>query len=148
MQRKPLTGAEPRPFAHFVNMNDPNAEAYFVSDIKGLEGGVWRWTGKKPTLQFFLETTSNLRLSVDYTVSGHTLKDTGPISIDVAINGQHFETLKHVTEGDQHVDKPVPPALLRERAVNQVSFAVTPFWTSPADGNILGIILTRAGFVQ
>ena len=148
IQRQPLTGVEPRAFTHFVNMNDANAEAYFVADIRPLEGSTWRWTGKKPTLQFYLDDTRKVRFTVDYTISNHTLKDTGPVTLTVTINGQPFHTIRHPKEGQFQIDKPVPAQLLKPQSINLVEIAVNPFWTSPADGNILGFILVRAGFVK
>jgi len=49
MQRKPLTGTEPSEFGHFVNLSDPNADAYIVHDSSpAVESSTWRWTRKRP----------------------------------------------------------------------------------------------------
>ncbi|MBI3473821.1 MAG: hypothetical protein HY013_20895 [Candidatus Solibacter usitatus] len=148
VQRKPLSPAEPRPFGHFVNMNDPNAEAYFIKDIATVAEGPWRWTGKRPELKFFLETVESLKFSLDYTIAEATFKSTGPVTISVFLNGKLLEKLRHATHGEQHFEKPAPPPLLRRNEVNQVALEVDKVWVSPTDGAQLGFILTRAGFVQ
>ena len=149
IQRKPLNPSEPRAFGHFVNMNDPNAEAYFVKDVSpNLEGGAWRWTGKRPELKFFLDSVDNLSFVMDYTIAEPTFTSTGPVNISIFINGQLLERLHEKTHGERHFSKPAPPALLRKKGVNVVAMEIDKVWVSPADRAVLGFVLTRAGFRQ
>ena len=88
MQRKPLGGTEPNPIGHFVNMGDLNATAYIVKDVAdGAEAGSWRWARKRPELRFFLETIENLRFTADLSIADTLLKETGPVTISIFING-------------------------------------------------------------
>ena len=76
MQRKPLTGTEASPVGHFVTMSDPNSDAYIVKDVSpAAEAGTWRWTGKRPELRFYLETTEHLNFKADFSIAvrGHIL---------------------------------------------------------------------------
>src|SRR3954453_14491931 len=119
MQRKPLTGTEPSAVGHFVTMSDPNADAYIVKDVSpASEAGSWRWTGKRPELRFFLESTENLNFKADFSIAETTLRETGPVTVSVLINGKLLDTLKYADAGEKHFDKPVPANLLRAKSVN------------------------------
>ena len=149
VQRKPLTGTEPHPIGNFVNMGDLNATAYIVKDVAdGIEAGSWRWARKRPELRFFLETIENLSYKADFSIADTLLRETGPVTISIFINGQLLDTLKYAEGGEKHFEKPVPPKFLRAKAMNFVAMEIDKVWVSKADGVILGFILTRAGFTQ
>jgi len=149
IQRKPLTGTEPSAVGHFVTMSDPNADAYIVKDVSpAAEAGSWRWTGKRPELRFFLETTEHLIFKADFSIAETTLRETGPVTVSVLINGHVLDTVKYVNAGEKHFDKPVPPDFLRLKSVNYAALEIDKFWVSKTDGAVLGFILTRAGFTQ
>jgi hypothetical protein len=149
VQRKPLGGTEPSAFGHFVNMSDPNADAYIVKDVSdAAEAGSWRWARKRPELRFFLETTEHLNFKADFSIAESTFRETGPVTISILINGKPLDTIKYAEPGEKHFDKPVPPKLLRAKSVNFATLEIDKVWVSKADGATLGFILTRAGFTQ
>jgi hypothetical protein len=149
MQRKPLSGTEPSPVGHFVTMSDPNADAYIVKDVSpAAEAGSWRWTGKRPEMRFFLETTEHLNFKADFSIAETTLRETGPVTVSVLINGKVLDTLKYADAGEKHFDKPIPANLLRAKTVNFAALEIDKVWVSKTDGAVLGFILTRAGFTQ
>jgi hypothetical protein len=149
VQRRPLSGTEPSPVGHFVNMSDPNAYAYIVKDVsEAAEAGSWRWARKHPELRFFLETTEHLNFKADFSVAESTFRDTGPVTISVLINGKLLDTIRCAEPGEKHFDKPVPAKLLRAKAMNFAALEVDKVWVSKTDGAVLGFILTRAGFTQ
>jgi hypothetical protein len=143
-QRKGAAAA--RPFGHFANMNDPRAANYFVADIGQLQGGLWRWTGKKPTLRYFLEETDGLSFVMDYTITGHTFRHTGPVTLTIALNGSVFDRLRCEKEGEAHYEKAVGAGWLNHNGVNEVSIEIDKMWVSPIDGAAFGFVLIRAGF--
>jgi hypothetical protein len=149
VQRRPLSGTDPSPVGHFVNMSDSNADAYIVKDIsEAAEAGTWRWTRKRPELRFFIETTEHLNFKADLSIAESTLKETGLVTISVFINGNLLETVKSAEPGEKHIDKPVPAKFLRPKSLNFVALEIDKVWVSKTDGAILGFILTRAGFTQ
>jgi len=149
VQRRPLSGTEPSPVGHFVNMSDANADAYIVKDVSDAsEAGSWRWVRKRPELRFFLETTDHLNFKADFSVAESTFRDTGPVNISVLINGKLLDTIPCAEPGEKHFDKPVPAKLLRAKAMNFAALEVDKVWVSKSDGAVLGFILTRAGFTQ
>ena len=131
-------------------MNDPNADAHLLRDISHFAegGGGWRWAGPRPRMRFYLETTHNLRLTLDFYIAEVTFKETGPITLSFLINGHLFDKVRYVGPGEQHYEKPVPEPLLRAGEENLVEIEFDRVWTSPDDGAKLSILLVRAGFVR
>jgi hypothetical protein len=149
IQRKPLTGAEPSPIGTFVNLGEPSADAYIVRDItEYVESSAWRWTRKRPELRFFLDSVERLKFKVDFSVADATLKDTGPVTISIFINGHRLDSVKFATAGRKEYEKPVPAAFLLPRSVNFAALEIDKVWVSKTDGAVLGFILTSAGFSE
>jgi len=149
VQRRPLSGADPSPIGHFVTMSDPDADAYIVKDVsQAAEAGSWRWTRKRPELRFFLDSTEHLNFKVDLSIAETTLRETGPVTISISINGNLLDTIRYADAGEKHIDKPVPEKFLRAKAVNFAALEIDKVWVSKTDGAVLGFILTRAGFTQ
>jgi hypothetical protein len=146
-QREPLTAGEASEAKAFVAMNDAGAESYFVKDIRGLEGGQWRWTGPEPTLHFVLDKVENWKILIDFAVAGATFKDTGPVNVTVHVN-DHLAAEEHYEEfGKKHIEEPVDPAWISAGGDTIVKMTVEPAWVSP-NNTRLGVILVRAGFVE
>jgi hypothetical protein len=148
-QRKPLSGAEPSPIGTFVNLGEPIADAYIVHDVAGyVESSSWRWTRKRPELRFFLDGTEHLKFKADLSIADATLKDTGPVTISIFINGHPLDSVKYAAAGRKQFEKPVPAAFLHPKAVNFVALEIDKVWVSKTDGAVLGFILTSAGFTE
>ena len=149
MQRKPLTGTEPNEVGHFVNLRDAGADSYIVRDISpAVEGSGWRWTGKRPELRFFLDAVDKLTFKAEFAVAEATIKDTGPVTVSVLINGNLLEKVYCAKSGERYVEKPVPAKFLRANAMNLVALEIDKVWIAPDDGAKMGFILSRAGFAQ
>jgi hypothetical protein len=149
IQRKPLTGAEPNELGHFVNMSDAGADAYIMRDVsEAVEGGAWRWTGQRPELRFYLDSVDKLTFKAEFAVAEATIKDTGPVTISVLINGNLLDKVHCEKSGEQYFAKPVPPKFLRANAMNVVALEIDKVWVAPGDGAKMGFILSRAGFAE
>ena len=146
VQRKPLAALDPYPFGAFIEMGSPRAEAYIVRDVAEPEGGQWRWTRKRPELQFYLDGIEGLHYTMDFSIADATFKDTGPVAIAISINGRPFDSLRFAKPGEHHYRKPVPAELLRAHAPNLVLMEIDKEWVSKSDGAVLGFILASAGF--
>lgn len=146
-QHEPLAEREVRSAKSFVAMNDPDAESYFVRDIRGLEAGQWRWSGAEPTFHFVLDETRNLKFLLEFAIAGATFKDTGPVSLTVVINDHVLGETRYNEPGDYVFEAPVDPAWLESGGDTLVKVTIDPSWTSP-DNTQLGVILARAGFVE
>jgi hypothetical protein len=147
IQRKALTGADPSPIGTFVKLGDAAADAYIVHDVADSpEGSGWRWARKRPELRFFLDSTERLKFKADFAIVDATLKDTGPVTISIFVNGHLLDTVKCPDSGRRQFEKPVPPEFLHPHAVNFAALEVDKVWVSKTDGAVLGFILTSAGF--
>lgn len=131
----------------FVAMNQMNAEMFFVRDIHSLQGGLWRWTGKKPTLRFRVPETGGLSFAADLVIPDVMFRVTGPVTVAVTVNGNLLDTVSY-TEGAKHFQKQVPAEWLHAGEESVVSLEIDRIWTPPQGGEPLGFILVRAGFVQ
>lgn len=130
-------------------MNDPAAESYFVSDISpGLEAGSWRWVYRRPELKFYIEDDSNLKFEMDFAIPEVTLKETGPVTLSVLINEKLLGKFRYDTQGQKHLERKVPPGMLKPKAINHVVIEPDKVWIAKQDGAALGFILSGAGFSE
>jgi hypothetical protein len=149
IQRKPLTGPEQVAFGHFVDMNDPNAEAYLIQDIsRTVEGGGFRWVYKRPELRFALSKSEHVRFVMDFAIPDVTMKQTGPVTVSFFINDKLLDKVRYDTPGEKHFEKPVPSGWLRTDTPTLVAAEIDKMYVAPEDGAKLGFVLTRAGFVE
>ncbi len=147
-QRQPIL-IEDRPRAQIIGMGDPSADLYIVRDISDtVEGGSWRWTFERPELRFWLESTANLKLSVDFQCSGLTLEKTGPVTISFFVNNRPLGSTLCAKAGAYHFEKAVPASWLDTAAPTSVAAQADKVWTAPSDGKKLGFILIKAGFIS
>lgn len=148
-QRAPLRPSQGTGLLPFVEMSAPEASDHFVKDISpALEAGTWRWTGPEPTLRFVLDRIQQPKLVVDFAVAAVTFRETGPVTVSFYVNGQLLDRVRYTAPGNKHFEEAVDPSWLQEGQETIVSMRVEPVWVSPTDGNRLGIILIRAGFVD
>ena len=150
VQRKLPTGAEPRAIGHFAEMGDPSSAAFIVRDVsEAIEGGSWRWARKRPELRFFLETIEGLNLRADFALSDVTMKETGPVTISVFVNGKLLDKIRCNEPGERHFLKPVPPQFLRAGDTNLVALEDRQGVRRQRRWRGVGIHLAaRAGFTQ
>ncbi len=134
---------------HFVAMNDPSADTYIVKDIAAsAEGGSWRWAHRRPELRFFVETDRDWKFEMNFSIPEATLKDTGPVTLSVLIDGKLLGRYRYDRHGEKHLLRPVPPGLLKAGAINSVAIEPDRVWISTLDGAALSFILSSAGFVR
>lgn len=149
VQRQPLAVSEPSFVGAYVDMSNPNADAYIVKDVSpAVEAGSWRWTSRRPELQFYLPAGKAFKFVMEFALAGTTFKETGPVTLTVRINEKVLDRFRFDTEGNHRLEKPVPPELLLPDALNRVSIEPDKVWVSKEDGAALGFILTSAGFQE
>ena len=146
-QRGFLAGTDPGQIGSFVDMIDPDADAYIVGDVTDeLEAGSWRWTRKRPELRFFLDSIERLNFQADFRVGESTFRDTGPVAVSILINGNLLATVKFDAAAEQHFVKPVPAKFLHAKSVNFAALEIDRLWASKSGASELGFMLARAGF--
>lgn len=149
VQRQPiLSDQAPMQAKRWVRMSDGEADAYIVSDIAKGDQSAWRWTGKRPTMRFYLTGTAGWKFSADFSIAEATFKDTGPVTLQFLANGQVVDTQRYDKPGNYKIEKAVPPSLLKANADNDVAIEIDKVWLSPSDGAKLGVLLTSLGFTR
>jgi hypothetical protein len=147
-QRTPLTVPRAGALGYFLSMADPNADAYLVNDVADRGPGTWRWAYAHPVLRFMVPDVARLKFAMDFSLPERTMRETGPVTLTITVNGQLLDRLRCEKAGEQHYAHEVPAGMLRVNAVNLVAIDPDPVWVSKADGGRLGFILSRAGFTE
>jgi hypothetical protein len=134
-------------FGEFILSANPAAEAYYIKDVKGLEGSAWRWTLVEPEFRFFLKTTKDRVFKLDLGINDTTFRDTGPVRLQIVINGELLDEPVFSKPGDYQYEQPVPERMLKASAENRVLVKVLNPWAAPDPGVRLGFLLHGVGFV-
>ena len=132
----------------FLSMTDPNADAYLVKDVAASGPGTWRWAFAHPVLRFDLPEAAKMNFTLDFAIPERTMRDTGPVTLTIRINGRLLDRPLFDKPGELHYAHLVPAEMLRPNAINEVAIDPDPVWVSKADGGKLGFILSRAGFTE
>ncbi|MFB3778873.1 MAG: hypothetical protein ACE141_14740 [Bryobacteraceae bacterium] len=149
MERKPVTGFGTNSFGSIVGMGEPGARMHIIKDVSPVvEGGSWRWSGKRPELRFIVTRTENVKLVMDFAVAKATFDATGPVTFSFFVNDQLLDKVRYDAPGDKHYEKPVPPEWLRTDQMSTIAVEIDKVQVSPLDGAALGFILSRVGFAE
>jgi hypothetical protein len=143
-QRKPILKRS----VTMIAMDDPDAEDYIVKDIAPASKGIyWRWSYDRPELVIQLKQTANLRAAIDFSIVAETLKTTGPVTVTLFVNGNAIVSKRYKVPADYHLEAPVAAGLAAAPGAARLAVEARPIWVSPTDGQHLGIVLIRAGFL-
>jgi hypothetical protein len=130
----------------YLTMRDPAAPAHIMRDVsRTLEDNSYRWTYRRPELQFWVEGARSVKFAMSFALAEATMKSTGPVTLSFFINGQPFDKARYDQPGNHEYEKEVPAELLKPRAKNVVAIEPDQVWVSP-DGVTMGFVLTEAGF--
>jgi hypothetical protein len=120
---------------------------YFVDDVIMCQPkSEVCWTLDTPELKFWLSSNRDRVLTVNFKLSGETLKQTGPLVIDYFVNDHFLERVRYTEEGDHTYQHAIPSGWLRTDDYTLVKMQVRNPYVAPADGAKLGVLLVSAGF--
>lgn len=77
-----------------------------------------------------------------------TLKDTGPVTVDLRINGVSLRHTTTAKPGEITLYAPVPESAVPESGEVVLEAVVKPVWIAPGDGARLGVLLKGMGFLR
>jgi hypothetical protein len=147
-QRESLPRADATALSYFLNVANPNADAYIVKDIGGkTEGRGFRWAFGHPVLRFFVPPMDHPKFLMDFALPEPTFRITGAVTLAFSLNGRLFDKQRFARMGQQHYEHEVPDGLLRFGAVNLVSIDPDRVFVAE-DGAKLSFPFSRAGFVE
>ena len=138
--------SRPAAAATLLDMDDPGVGRYILQDVRDLQPGAnFRLTGRNPRFKFALAGVRNQNFYLRFGIHPDMLRDTGPVTVTVRINGQELERLRVDTDAARDYTHPVPPALLGSGDPVIVELDVNPAWVSPWHETI-GMLLISIGF--
>ncbi len=152
-QHKPIVdnapAAAPIPnFGEFVTADEASAERYFIKDVKGLES-TWRWTLVEPEFRFLLSPVKRTRrFQLKFGINDRTFKDTGPVTLEIYVNGNPVGKPTFKEFGDHTWETDVDPWKLLPGAENRVLVKVVNPWQTADPGVKLGVVFQSAGFLS
>jgi hypothetical protein len=140
-QKRPPEALDPD---SYVNFSQPGADECIVRDINPGDG--YRWTRDHPELKFWVRRQPGLRFSMSFWIATATLRDTGPVTVAVKINGHLLVNIRCNQARNYRIDRPVPLEWVCPGEPVLVLAESSPLWTAPGDGAHLGYLLEGAGF--
>ena len=128
-----------------LRMNDPDAVYSILDGVLGPgSGDESKWTTDHARFEFRVHSLANTDLYMRYSVHSGTLKDTGPLTITISVNGRPFDSFVKSKPGDYEYRHPAGGIT---GDVIQIDVTVNPPYIAPADKQKLGILLSTIGFV-
>ncbi len=146
-QQPPVTAPEPYDLRSFFSMGDRRANAFLIDDVRGLEANRWRWTGQSPHFRFPVFEATGMDAMIAFTIADATFRHTGPLRLEVSVNGHLVGRHIYPTSGDQTFRQPVPGEWLRVDAENDLQVHIENPWTDQS-GITFGILVREAGFIR
>jgi hypothetical protein len=147
-QREALVRPSATGLSYFLNVANPNADAYIVQGIGDkTEGRGFRWAFAHPVLRFLVPFMDHPKFLLDFALPEPTFRVTGPVTLTVSINSRFFDKRRFVEMGQQHYEREVPVGFLRFGVLNFVSIDPDKVFVAE-DGAKLGFPFSRAGFVE
>jgi hypothetical protein len=147
-QRQALVRADNAALSYFLNVANPNADAYIVQDIGDTtEGRGFRWAFAHPVLRFLVPPMDHPKFVIDFALPEPTFRVTGAVTLTFSLNGRFFDRRRFAEMGQQHYEHEVPDGFLRFDALNLVSIDPDKVFVAE-DGAKLSFPFSRVGFVE
>jgi hypothetical protein len=133
----------------FIAMSEQRADSFVREGIPAGGGaGASRWTREKISLAFHLPRADGWTAALDLEFVDATMRDTGPVTVSVAVNGHTVGELRCERPGRYQFRAAVPPGAIRAGAETVLSAKVDKPWLAKDDGALLGFILHAGGFLR
>ena len=147
-QHQPLIVPTSSGLNYFLNMNNPNANAYLVEGIgSSTEGTGFRWVFDHAVVRFFVPRMDHPKFTMEFAIPERIFRKTGPMTLTFSINHKLLDRAIYAQSGQLAYEHEVPPELLNWDAINLISIQPDKVWTSP-DGDKLGFVVSRLGFLE
>jgi hypothetical protein len=132
----------------WVETDRVGAARHYLRDIEqGTEPTRWRWTFEKPAFLFYAPARSGVTFKMDFVIHSLTFKQTGPWRMTVRINGKELGRRAYNSPEDQTFEQAVPAEMLRADGVAMVETELDEYYIAPLDGQKLGYLFVRGGFI-
>jgi len=130
-----------------VAMSDPDASARIIADVFPADPGEeWQFTGLHPKFRLQLQRVSPLNFYMRFDNSVEAVRDWGPVSFTITINGNRFRSSRF-SSGGQEYRRPVPDGWITKPGPVDIAVDIEPPRRAP-DGTPYGIRLHSIGFEE
>jgi len=146
-QRPATTVEDPPDHRFFVRMIVPSADKRIVKDIGGTPSQ-FRWTAAEPTVKVKLPDAGPWVAQMEFALAEATLKETGPVTVEISLNGRVVGQGRYEKPGEQTLTVPVPGDILPNGGEAVLTARVNSVWVAPSDGAKLGVLLKALGFLR
>jgi len=141
-QRHASGSGDPNYF--LVKLDERDAKEYVVRDIQ--TGDRLNWTFEHPEMKFPVEPRPGLRFWMHFWIHERTIRDTGPVTLVVKLDGHLLGTVRCEHEGSYVFEQPVRLEWLSSGEPAHILAEASPLWIAPEDGAKLGYLIEEAGF--
>jgi hypothetical protein len=149
IEREPIEVPGGKSVAHFINMSDPNAPTQLVRGFNQMpSSGSWRWAQGSAAVRLSTPAKDGVRFVMKFVLPEVVFRETGPVTISVAVNGSALGDERYETPGDKRYERPVPPSALQPGNIAEAVLECRSPWTDPKTGLQYGFQLLSLGFVQ
>lgn len=147
-EQQPVVQAEDPPDPRFlVRVIVPSSSRRIVKDIDG-PPALYRWTGAEPTVKVKLPDGDPWLAQMELAVAEATLKETGPVTVSLWVNGREIGQARYEKPGEQTLSIPLPKDVLPNGGEATLMARIDPVWVAPSDGAKLGVLLKAMGFAR
>jgi hypothetical protein len=132
------------PFIPLLTMGTVNAVDNTIEGILN-DDSDWVWSNDHPKFRCFLHGKARWEFYLNFATVNETMKDTGPVTITIVINGSRFSELTVTKAGQREYVHNVSAEIALDGLV-EIELIINPYWTSPEDHARLGILVHSIGF--
>jgi hypothetical protein len=146
--QKTLPAGPERPIVSgLIRMSDADADVYIGRDVLKDWLATRRWTKERPSFSIPINGETNRVIYMKFGIVDDTFRETGPVTIAMAVNGRELVAPRFEAAGDYEYRHAVPRELLKPSAQNSVELTIHPVYLAKRDGVKLGISLESIGLV-
>jgi hypothetical protein len=134
-------------FGETMTVGKPNAAQYVVKGVLvGDAKAQGYWTLDKAELQFRLRSVEDHVFREKYFLPRETLQVTGPLVVDIYVNGHHLDEAHFAKDGIVIYEHAVPEEWLTTSELTTVRMVFHNPYVVPQNHVPLGVLLMSAGF--
>ncbi len=139
-----ISDQDPGGLPRRVSFGDTDANDYIVDGING--GDAFRWTREHPQVRLLRPAGPDCTFYMKFRLAERTMEDTGPVTIQVKMNGRQFKSYRYEAAGVYLIEDPCPVSEESIPGPTLIEAGSTPMWTSPDDGAKLGYLIQEIGY--
>ena len=133
----------------WIDSNRAGAARHFLRDVAdSLEPDRWRWTYERPAMLFHVPKRAGFRFKMDFVIRSECFRGKLPLELTLLVNGKEIGRKRYDSFENQTFEQSVPSEALRADGVALVETTLNKYCIERENGQKLGYIFLRGGFVN